>query len=212
MAIRKPDETRINREIREKEVRLIGEDGSQLGIVSIEDALRRAEEVSLDLVEVAPEGVPPVCKIYDYKKVVYEKKKKLKESKKKAKQMELKEVKMRIAIDAHDRDFKIKHARQFLEGGDKVKFTIIFRGREITKPELGDRLMDAVKKGLEDIGEVEGPPSRMGKQIIMIMGRRKDWVAPKKKQEQQQPPQEKPKAAAPQQPKAPEQTNPPKDA
>lgn len=174
-AIRKPDETRTNREIRESEVRLIAEDGSQVGIVPIEDALRRAEQAGLDLVEVAPEAKPPVCKIYDYKKVLYEKKKKLKESRKKAKQMELKEVKMRVAIDAHDRDFKLKHARQFLEGDDKVKFTIIYRGREITKPELGEKIIKAVKEGLADIGELEAPPSRMGKQIILIMGRRKDW-------------------------------------
>lgn len=125
--------------------------------------------------EVAPEAVPPVCKIYDYKKVLYEKKKKLKESRKKATTIHLKEVKMRVAIDAHDRDFKLKHARQFLERGDKVKFTIIFRGREITKPELGEKLVEAIKEGLKDIGEVESPAARLGRQINMIMGRRKDW-------------------------------------
>jgi translation initiation factor IF-3 len=160
---------------------LIGEDGSQVGVVSLEEALRRAEAAELDLVEVAPEAKPPVCKIYDYRKVIYERKKKLKESKKKAKQIEVKEVKMRVAIGAHDRDVKLNHAREFLEAGDKVKFTIIFRGREITHPELGDKVIAAVKEGLQDIGELESPPARMGKQISLMMTRRKDWVPPKTK-------------------------------
>lgn len=162
-------------------MRLIGEDGSQVGVVSLEEALRRAEAAELDLVEVAPEAKPPVCKIYDYRKVIYERKKKLKESKKKAKQIEVKEVKMRVAIGAHDRDVKLNHAREFLEAGDKVKFTIIFRGREITHPELGDKVIAAVKEGLQDIGELESPPARMGKQISLMMTRRKDWVPPKTK-------------------------------
>lgn len=160
---------------------MIGEDGSQVGVVSLEEALRRAEAAELDLVEVAPEAKPPVCKIYDYRKVIYERKKKLKESKKKAKQIEVKEVKMRVAIGAHDRDVKLNHAREFLEAGDKVKFTIIFRGREITHPELGDKVIAAVKEGLQDIGELESPPARMGKQISLMMTRRKDWVPPKTK-------------------------------
>jgi len=173
--IRKPDEVRINREIREREVRLIAADGSQVGVVSIEEALRRAEESQMDLVEVAPEAKPPVCKIYDYKKVVYEKKKKLKESRKKTSVQQLKEVKMRVAIDVHDRDMKLKHAREFLEHGDKVKFTVVFRGREITKPELGDKLVEAIRVKLADIGEIETPSTRLGKQISLIMARRKDW-------------------------------------
>lgn len=142
--------------------------------------MRRAEAAGLDLVEVAPEAKPPVCKIYDYKKVIYERKKKLKESKKKAKQIEVKEVKMRVAIDKHDRDVKLNHAREFLEEGDKVKFTIIFRGREVTHPELGDKVVSAVLEGLKDIGEPEGIPARMGKQISLMMNRRKDWVPTKK--------------------------------
>lgn len=144
-----------------------------------EDAIRRAEEAGLDLVEVAPDAKPPVCKIYDYKKVLYEKKKKLKESKKKAVQAQLKEVKVRVVIDPHDLGVKVNHARDFLEKGDKVKFTIIFRGREITKPELGDKVVEAVKKQLADIGEIEQPPARMGKQIILMMARRKDWTPAK---------------------------------
>ncbi len=156
-------------------MRLIAEDGSQVGIVSIDDALKRAETAGLDLVEVAPEAKPVVCRIFDYKKVLYEKKKKLKESKKKASVTHLKEVKLRVAIDSHDRDFKLKKARKFLEKGDKVKFTIIFRGREITRPEMGEELIGQVKEQLSDIGEVEQSPSKMGKQISFIMSRRKDW-------------------------------------
>jgi translation initiation factor IF-3 len=179
-AIATPDTTRVNREITTSQVRLIAEDGSQVGVVSFDEAMRRAEAAGLDLVEVAPEAKPPVCKIYDYKKVIYERKKKLKESKKKAKQIEVKEVKMRVAIDKHDRDVKLNHAREFLEEGDKVKFTIIFRGREVTHPELGDKVVSAVLEGLKDIGEPEGIPARMGKQISLMMNRRKDWVPTKK--------------------------------
>ncbi|HMX62335.1 MAG TPA: translation initiation factor IF-3 [Candidatus Sumerlaeota bacterium] len=165
----------MNHQIRVKEVRLIDSNGEQVGIVPIEEALRKAEAQQLDLVEVSPDAVPPVCKIYDYKKVLYERKKKLKESKKKATTIHLKEVKMRVAIDSHDRDFKLKHAREFLEKGDKVKFTVIFRGREVTKPEMGDKLVEAIREGLKDIGELESPVARMGKQISLVMGRRKDW-------------------------------------
>lgn len=155
---------------------MISQTGEQLGIVAFDEAIRRAEEAGLDLVEVAPDAKPPVCKIYDYKKVLYEKKKKLKESKKKAAQSQLKEVKVRVVIDPHDLGVKVNHAREFLEKGDKVKFTIIFRGREITKPELGDKVVESVKKQLVDIGEIEQPAVRMGKQIILMMARRKDWV------------------------------------
>lgn len=169
------DTTRVNDEIRAREVRLIGADGEQLGIVPLADAMKRAQDAELDLVEVAPDALPPVCKIYDYKKALYEKKKKLKESKKKVVQTQLKEVKARVVIDPHDLTFKIKRARQFLEKGDKVKFTIVFRGREITKPELGQKVITEITKQLADIGEMEQQPSRMGKQIILIMGRRKDW-------------------------------------
>lgn len=170
---------RTNRDIRASEVRLISEGGEQLGIVPIQEALRRAEEAGLDLVEVAPESAPPVCRIYDYKKAIYERKKKLKESKKKTSNTQEKEVKLRVVIDPHDRDFKLNRARKFLEKGDHVKFTIMFRGREITKPELGEKLVKTIKTNLEDIGEVIQTPSRMGRQLIMRMSRRKDWVPPK---------------------------------
>ncbi len=182
VVIRKPNQTRTNRDIRAREVRLIAEDGTQLGIVPVEEALAKAEEAELDLVEVAPEADPPVCKIFDHKKVLYEKKKKLKDSKKKASVIHLKEIKLRVAIDQHDRAFKLKRAREFLEKGDKIKFTIIFRGREITRPELGHRLIRIIREEMADIGEIEQEPTKMGRQINMIMGRRKDWQpAPKDK-------------------------------
>lgn len=176
-------ETRINRAIRVREVRLIAQDGSQVGIVAIDEALRMAEEAGLDLVEVAPEAKPPVCKIYDFKKAIYEKKKKLKESKKKATQIQLKEVKVRVAIDSHDLETKLGHARKFLEKGDKVKFTIVFRGREITRPQMGETLIQKINEGLRDIGELDQEPQRAGKQINLVMGRRKDWVPPKEPKE-----------------------------
>ncbi len=187
VAIRKPHQTRTNRDIRAPEVRLIAEDGTQLGIVGIQEALQRAEAAELDLVEVAPDADPPVCKIFDHKKVLYEKKKKLKDSKKKASVIHLKEIKLRVAIDQHDRSFKLKRAREFLEKGDKIKFTIVFRGREITRPELGHKLIRIIREELADIGEIEQEPTKMGRQINMIMGRRKDWQPSQKGKDEQKP-------------------------
>ncbi len=181
MVISKPDILRTNEQIRVPEVRLVGADGSQIGIVPIAEARKKAEEAALDLVEVAPEATPPVCRIYDYKKAVYEKKKKLRESKKKGHQASVKEVKMRVAINEHDRMTKLKKARQFFEKGDKVKFTVIFRGREITRPELGYKVITAIREGLADIAEPEGTiPGRMTRQVSFLMTRRKDWSPNKK--------------------------------
>lgn len=160
-------------------MRLISAEGEQLGVVPIEDALRLAEEAQLDLVEVAPEAQPPVCRIYDYKKAMYEQKRRQRLSRKKTHVTELKEIKLRITIDKHDLETKLNHARKFMEEGDKVKFTIMVRGREITKPEMVERLVASVVDLLKDIGEVEQPPQRMGKQTNFILGRRKDWT-PKK--------------------------------
>jgi translation initiation factor IF-3 len=160
-------------------VLLISESGEQIGVVSIEEARRRALEAELDLVEVAPGADPPVCRIYDYKKVIFEQKRKLKESRKKTRASELKEVKMRVKIDPHDRETKLKMARRFLEKGDKVKFTLQFRGREITRPEMGTALVEAITRELADIAEVEKPAARQDRFIIMIVTRRKDWKPPK---------------------------------
>ena len=142
------------------------------------EALKRAQEAQLDLVEVAPssgEGKPPVCRIYDFKRVLYEQKRKIKQSRKKVHTADLKECKMRVTIDAHDRGVKIKKVREFLEKGDKVKFTFQYRGREITKPQLGMALVQAVLEDLKDIAEVETPVGKHDRQMHMILSRRKDW-------------------------------------
>ena len=122
----------MNQEIRDREVRLIDQNNQQIGVVAIADALKMAQEAELDLVEVAPEAKPPVCKIIDFKKVIYEQKRRLRESRKKAKTIEVKEVKMRPSIDQHDYKTKMNHAREFLEAGNKVKITFTYKGREQT--------------------------------------------------------------------------------
>ncbi len=184
----RPD-TRINRQIRVPEVRLIAADGEQVGVVSINDAIRKAEEAGLDLVEVAPDAVPPVCRIYDYKKALYEIKRKKKESRKKAHTVELKEIKLRISIDQHDLMTKLNNARKFFEKGDKVKFTVRLRGREVTKPEICQRLIAKVMSELADSADVENDVTRMGKDQIFILG-------PKKKSQQKKAEEAEARAAA----------------
>lgn len=171
----KPD-SRVNEQIRGvREVLLIDKEGEQIGVVSFDEAMRRAQSVQLDLVEVAPEAKPPVCRIIDYKKVLYEQKRRMKAARVKTHTTELKEIKMRVTIDPHDRDVKLRKAREFLEQGDKVKFTLQYRGREITRPQLGEALVKAIVAGLLDIGELDSPPSRQDKFVHLIMSRRKDW-------------------------------------
>lgn len=171
----RPD-SRINRQIRARTVRLISEKGEQLGVVTLEEALAKAEAAELDLVEVAAESDPPVCRIYDYQKVMYEQKKKLKESRKKARTIELKEIKLRVMIDKHDLDTKLRHAKEFLEKGDKVKFNVQLRGREVTKPEMWDRLIRSVREQMAEHGEVEQEPLRAGRSISFIMAAKKSAV------------------------------------
>lgn len=137
--------------------------------------MQRARETELDLVEVAPGNDPPVCRIYDYKKVIYEQKRRQKAGRKKAKAQELKECKMRVTIDPHDRSVKLRKVREFLEKGDKVKFTLQYRGREVTRPQLGEGLVRAITEDLSDIGEIEKPASRQDRFITLIISRRKDW-------------------------------------
>jgi len=143
--------------------------------VPIADALERARKAELDLVEVAPEAKPPVCRIYDYKKVLYEQKQKLKQSRKKAKSSELKECKMRVTIDPHDRATKLRKVREFLEKGDKVKFTLQFRGREVSRPKLGFDLIAEILEDIKDIAEVEKPAVKNDRFIHMIVTKRKDY-------------------------------------
>ena len=157
-------EYRINRQIKAKEVRVVDQDGKQIGIMPLADALRIAEERGLDLVEIAPQANPPVCKILDYGKFIYEQKKKEKEAKKKQKEhaMEVKDINLSLRIDEHDLKVKLKHMREFLEDGDKVRIRIKFRGREHTHPELGDRLVKRILDELFDAGQLESEPKKEG--------------------------------------------------
>ncbi|HEY5974619.1 MAG TPA: translation initiation factor IF-3 [Geobacteraceae bacterium] len=163
----------INQAIRSREVRVIGADGEQLGVISLHEALAAAESLELDLVEVSPSAVPPVCRIMDYGKFKYQQSKKLQEAKKKQVQVQLKEVKLRPKTDDHDLDFKIKHVRRFLEEGNKAKITLMFRGREITHTDLGVKVLDRVAEELQDVAIIESRPRMEGRSMYMI-------VAPKK--------------------------------
>ena len=152
------------------EVRVIGEDGEQLGVLETRDAIRRAREQGLDLVEVAATADPPVCRIIDFGKFQYEAKKKANEAKKKQVVITVKEVKFRPGTDAHDYEYRMQHAREWLTGGDKVKATIWFRGREMTHRELGARILERLEKDLTDVGEVEARPRMEGNQMFIILG------------------------------------------
>ncbi|WP_192811497.1 translation initiation factor IF-3 [Idiomarina xiamenensis] len=164
------DKSRINEEIRVKEVRLIGTDSEQLGIVTLEEALSAAEEAGVDLVEVSPNAEPPVCRLMDYGKFLYEKSKDLKEQKKKQKQIQVKEVKFRPGTDEGDYQVKLRNLRRFLEGGDKTKVTVRFRGREMAHQELGIELLTRIKDELDEIAQVESFPKRAeGRQMIMVL-------------------------------------------
>jgi translation initiation factor IF-3 len=160
---------RINEQIRVREVRLIGDDGEQLGIVSNKAALQIAIDKSLDLVEIAPTAKPPVCKIMDYGKHKYEQAKRDKEARKKQKVVEIKEVKLRPNIESHDFDTKVRNAHRFLLEGDKVKVTIMFRGREITHAENGRTLCLRMAKTLTGEATVEREPKVEGRNMIMIL-------------------------------------------
>lgn len=160
---------RINEEIRAREVRVIGSDGEQLGIMSGREAQQLAYEKHLDLVEIAPTAKPPVCRIMDYGKYRYEQQKREKESRKKQKTFDIKEVKLRPGIEEHDFNVKFKNAVRFLEDGDKVKVTIMFRGRELSHPELGEVLLNKMAAQLKEMAVVERQPKLEGKNMIMIV-------------------------------------------
>lgn len=160
---------RVNRAIREKEVRLIDENGEHVGVVAIQDALKRAEDAGLDLVEVSSASKPFVCRVMDYGNYKYEQAKKQKEAKKKQHTTDLKEVKLRPRISGHDYDFKIRNARKFLLGGDKVKFVMMFRGRERSHTEFGYELLEKVQQDLKDLTRVDFKPSAEGRNVIMVL-------------------------------------------
>jgi translation initiation factor IF-3 len=163
-------EPRINDRIRVPEVRLVGPNGEQVGIVAIGDALRLAQEADLDLVEVAPTARPPVCKLMDYGKFKYESAMKAREARKNQAHTVIKEMKLRPKIDPHDYETKKGHVVRFLKQGDKVKITIMFRGREQSRPELGFRLLQKLAEEVQDLGYVESTPKQDGRNMIMVLG------------------------------------------
>jgi len=163
-------EPRINDRIRVPEVRLVGPNGEQVGIVRVEDALRLAQEADLDLVEVAPTARPPVCKLMDFGKFKYENALKAREARKNQINTVIKEIKLRPKIDPHDYGTKKGHVVRFLKAGDKVKVTIMFRGREQSRPELGFRLLQRLAEDVAELGFVESAPKQDGRNMIMVLG------------------------------------------
>jgi translation initiation factor IF-3 len=163
-------ELRVNERIRVPEVRLVGPNGEQVGIVRIEDALRLAQEADLDLVEVAATARPPVCKLMDFGKYKYEAAQKARESRRNQTNTVIKEMKLRPKIDPHDYETKKGHVVRFLKQGDKVKITIMFRGREQSRPELGYRLLQRLAEDVSDLGFIESNPRQDGRNMIMVLG------------------------------------------
>ncbi len=178
---------RINDQIRLSPVRLIDDDDEQVGVIDLLEAKRLAKEAGLDLVEVAPQGQPPVCRIMDYGKWKYQQKKKEQKARTHSKQSELKEVRLRPKIDDHDLDIKMQHAKGFLADGDKVQFTMLFRGREMIHRDIGFNAMRAIRDDLAAMSKIEAEPRMMGKRMTMVL-------APERKQQQ---PAHKPAAPAP---------------
>ena len=160
---------RSNNRISSPEVQVIGSDGGNLGILNTNEAITMAKEQGLDLIEISPNAKPPVCKIIDMGKFKYDAQKKANVAKKKQKIVLLKEIKMRPVTETHDYDFKVKNAKKFIGKGDKVKFTIRFKGRELQHSHLGRELMDRIKIDMQDIGKVELHPKFDGKQMIMVI-------------------------------------------
>jgi translation initiation factor IF-3 len=169
-------DARINERIRAREVRLVGADGEQIGVKPLPEALHIAREHDLDLVEVAPNANPPVCKIMDFGKYKYEQDVRRKESRRKTSNVVIKEMKFRPKIDEHDYTTKTKHVERFLNEGSKVKITIMFRGREMAHPELGKKILDRIAEQVKDVGNVEAAPRVDGRNMLMVL-------APVKKQE-----------------------------
>jgi translation initiation factor IF-3 len=159
----------VNYRIRVKEARIIGEDSSQLGVMSIQDALKKAEEAGLDLVEIAPSATPPVCRIMDYSRFKYEQEKKEKEAHKKQKVIHIKEIRFGPKIGEHDYQFKKRNLEDFLKRGDKVKITMMFRGREMAHVDLGRKVLDRLAADISALGEIEEQPRLEGRFINMVI-------------------------------------------
>jgi translation initiation factor IF-3 len=164
------DQTRINERIRVPEVRLIGDDGQQVGVVKTDEALRYAQERDLDLVEVAPEARPPVVRVLDYSKYKYEQEQKAKAARRHQKQITIREIKLRPKIATNDYETKRGHVRRFLGSQDKVKITIMFRGRETTHPERGEQLLMRLAEDVADLGTIEQRPNLDGRNMTMVLG------------------------------------------
>ncbi len=165
----KPQRPKSNERIRAIDVQVIGSDGNNIGILPLKKAIETAKEDGLDLIEISPNANPPVCKIMDMGKYKYDLQKKTNIAKKKQKVVALKEIKMRPVTETHDYEFKVKNAKKFIAKGDKVKFTIRFKGRELQHSHLGRELMDKIKTDMKDIGKVELHPKFDGKQMIMVI-------------------------------------------
>ncbi len=163
------DSTRINAAVTAKEVRLIDPEGTQLGIIPRDEALRTAEGFELDLVEVAPNSNPPVCRIMDYGKFRYQQSKKVKDAKKKQTIIQMKEVKFRPKTEEHDLQYKMGHIKRFLSEGNRAKITIQFRGREIANPSMANRVVTAVLEGMEGVGIVDQPPKMEGRRMTFVL-------------------------------------------
>jgi translation initiation factor IF-3 len=160
---------RINEQIRVSSARIIDQDGNMLGVLNLNDALSKAEEVGLDLVEVAPNASPPVCKIIDYGKYKYELQKKLHDAKRNQKKSDTKEIKLRPSIDSGDYDVKLRNAKKFIADGNRVKVSMVFRGREITHHQVGMDIINAFKSDLSDVAKIDFAPKMEGKQIFMVV-------------------------------------------
>ncbi len=169
ISVIKQPEVRVNERIRVPQVRVIGDDGGQVGVLPVREALTLAQSRGLDLVEVSPTARPPVCRIMDYGKFKYEQNRRARKAKKKQHQMQLKEIKMRPKIEEHDYGFKMQHAREFLVSRDKVKFTILFRGREIAHQEIGYKLIQKAIAELADVSSVESPPRSEGRTLTAVL-------------------------------------------
>ena len=162
-------ELQINEEIRDKEIRVIGADGAQLGLMSARDAQKLAIEKDLDLVKIAPQATPPVCKIMDYGKYFFEQSKREKEAKKNQKTVEIKEIRMFSTIDTHDFETKAAQAAKFLKGGDKLKVSVRFRKRAIAHPQLGEELLEKFKEAVSEYGVVDKPSKMEGRALVMFV-------------------------------------------
>src|SRR4030095_10983264 len=182
------DETRINERIRGPPVRLVGEDGNQIGVVDTQQALRYAQERDLDLVEVAPDARPPVCRVLDYSKYKYEQEQKAKAARRHQKQVNCREIKLRPKIADNDYETKKNHVVRFLKGDDRVKVTIMFRGREQTHPERGERLLMRLADDVHELGTIEQAPQQDGRNMTMLL-------APTKKKPEHDPAAEAPAPA-----------------